>query len=187
MHGLVLDFACGQSPSYWQVLELKDNPGVRLIGVDYNPLLRPTVVADLNIPLPFKNNTADLVIVSSFLYIVRDPRAFLCETRRVLKQGGTLILSVPLIFPHVPEPSDYWRFTEESIKYLLSLSGFTNFTIIPIGERWTAAAYLLDPFLRPRWLIAPLVYWICLKLDTWTTKRFKLPKCPIGYVIKARV
>lgn len=185
--GLVLDLACGNSPSYRRILELNDNPRVCLVGVDYNADLQPTVVADLKTTLPFKDSIADTVIVSSFIYIVAEPEDFLKETRRVLKPGGLLLLSAPSIYPHVPEPTDYWRFTEETLALLLDRAGFTQVSVIPIGGRWSAAAYLLAPFLRPRWFIAPLAYWICCILDAWTEKRFKIPKCPIGYVVKAKV
>lgn len=183
--GVVLDLACGRDPSYWRVLGLKDNKEVCLVGVDYNPAFRPQVVADLTRPLPFREAIADVVIVSSFLYIVSDPNALLGEVQRVLRSGGWLLLTAPLVYPHTPEPTDYWRFTDEALRYLLRRNGFVEADIIAVGGRFSAAAYLLSPFLRPRWLVAPIVYWLCLKLDTWA-KRFRLPDCPIGYVVRAR-
>ena len=65
--GVVLDLACGRDPSYWRALGLKDNEKVCLVGVDYNPAVRPEVVADLTRPLPFREAGADGAIVSSFL------------------------------------------------------------------------------------------------------------------------
>jgi hypothetical protein len=47
IRGTVLDFACGQEPSYWRILDLKNNEKVRLVGIDYNPAFRPTIVANL--------------------------------------------------------------------------------------------------------------------------------------------
>lgn len=184
--GVILDLACGRDPSYRRLLGLKENEEkLHLVGLDYNPAFRPTVVADLTRPLPFKDAVADGVIVSSFLYIVSDPNALLGEVQRVLKSGGWLLLTAPLVYPHTPEPTDYWRFTEESLRLLLRRSGFVEAAIMPFGGRFSAAAYLLSPFLRPRWLVAPIVYWVCLKLDAWA-KRFRLSACPIGYVVRAR-
>lgn len=185
--GIVLDLACGKKPSYQRFLHLIGNDRVQVIGVDVNPSYCPTVVADLTHPLPFKTESIDVVILSSFFYIPPDPERILQEVRRVLKNGALLLLTAPLVFHYNPEPTDHWRFTEEGLKRLLSRSGLLVEELIPIGERWTAAAYLLSPFLRPRWLVAPIVYWLCLKLDAWTVKKFKrLPRCPIGYVVKAR-
>ena len=185
--GIVLDLACGQDPSYWRVLRLREKPSVRLVGVEHNVALRPTVVADLGRTFPFKNGVANVVIISSFLYIVADPRALLDEARRVLKRGGLLLLTAPLIYPHNPEPTDYWRFTEDALRLLLRDTGFVEITIVPVGGRWTAAAYLLSPYLRPRRLAPIFPYWLCLKLDAWAEKRFRIPKSPIAYVVKARV
>lgn len=187
VHGLVLDLACGSMPSYRRIMRLTENPYVRIVGVDYNPAMRPTVVANLKLSVPFKDSVADVVIISSFLHILPDPNALLTEAKRVLKHDGLFILTAPLIFPHNPEPTDYWRFTEEALQLLLERASFIDISIVPIGGRWTSAAYVLYPFLVARKLMSPLVYWLCLKLDAWTEKRFRLPECPIGYVVRARV
>ena len=184
MRGLVLDLACGHNPSYRRFLVDKNNSRKNFIGVDYNAYLSPAVVANLKESLPFGDGVADAVIVSSFLYIVPNPAILLSEVRRVLKPKGMLLLTAPLIYPHVQEPTDYWRFTCDALRLLLEQTGFAGITIIPVGGRWTAAAYLLSPFLRPSWLLAPLVYWICLQLDLWTERFFEIPTCPIGYVAR---
>jgi hypothetical protein len=64
IRGTVLDFACGQEPSYWRILDLKDNEKVHLVGIDYNPAFRPTIVADLTHSIPFKDATADSLLCS---------------------------------------------------------------------------------------------------------------------------
>jgi len=187
MRGLVLDLACGHNPSYRRFLSDKDNTRKHFVGVDYNAYLSPAVVANLKESLPFGDGVADAVIVSSFLYIVPNPAILLSEVRRVLKPKGMLLLTAPLIYPHVQEPTDYWRFTCDALRLLLEQTGFAGITIIPVGGRWTAAAYLLSPFLRPRWFLAPPVYWICLQFDLWTEKFLKIPTCPIGYVVRGIV
>ncbi len=186
VQGTVLDLACGRAPSYRRILGLTGELNLQLVGVDLSLEKQPSVVADLNAPLPFEDRSADTVIVSSFLYISAEPGGILREILRVLKHGGALLLSVPLVYPHNPEPTDYWRFTEEALRLIVDQAGFAEFLVVPFGGRWTAAAYLLSPFLRPVWLIAPVVYWLCLKMDVWTGKRFSSTQCPIGYVAKAR-
>ena len=183
--GVILDLASGREPSYWRILGFKDSQTIRLVSVDCNPAVRPMVVADLTRPLPFKDEVADGAIVASFLYIVPDPLALLKEVQRVIKSGGWLLITAPLVFPYTPEPTDYWRFTKEGLQLLLRNSCFEQIDIHSAGGRFSSVAYLLSPFLRPRWLVAPIVYWLCLKLDAWA-KHFGLPECPIGYVVMAR-
>ncbi len=97
--------------------------------------------------------------------------------------ADTAILSSFLYIP--PEPVTVLQ--EEGLRYVCARAGFRIESIVPIGGRWTAVAYLIAPFLRPRWLVAPVVYCICLYLDMWTSRWFtQLPPCPIGYVVKAR-
>ena len=185
IRGVVLDLACGPISSYRRVLGL-ENRG-RVIGVDLNPSVRPTVVADLTQSIPLGAESCDVVILSSYLYIPAEPQQALSEIWRVLRKGGHLILSAPLVFPYAPEPTDHWRFTEQALRWVLSRSGFVIEQVIPVGGRWTAAAYLIEPFLRPTWLTACIVYWLALKLDFWTQRwSARLAVCPIGYVVKAR-
>jgi len=186
IRGVVLDLACGTIPSYRRVLALESR-GCFVIGVDRNSSFRPTVVADLAQSIPLGSESCDVAILSSYLYIPAQPEQALSEIWRVLRKGGLLVLSAPLVFPYTPEPTDHWRFTEQGLRWVLSRSGFVIEQLTPVGGRWTAAAYLIEPFLRPRWLATCMVYWVALKLDFWTQRWFRLlAACPIGYVVKAR-
>ncbi|MCA9287394.1 MAG: hypothetical protein KDA05_02350, partial [Phycisphaerales bacterium] len=44
--------------------------------------------------------------------------------RRVLKPGGTLILTAPLFFQENEPPHDYYRFTQHGLRHLLNAAGF---------------------------------------------------------------
>ncbi len=187
VRGVVVDLGSGSAPSYWRSMKIQENPRVeRLVQVDCNMSCHPTLMANLNDPLPFQDRTADVTIVGSVLMLLPEPPALLAEIRRVLKPGGNLLLYTSLIWNYCPDPHDYWRFTEEALLLLLGQAGFEDITIVPVGGRWTAASYLLSPFLRPRWIVPLVAYWLSLKLDAWTEKRFRLPGCPIGHVAKAR-
>jgi SAM-dependent methyltransferase len=186
IHGVVLDLASGLRPGYARVLGLNDDSSVVRIRVDYDPGYSPNVVADLSRGVPFRSGVADVVIVSGFLNIIGDPTTFLGEVRRVLKRRGTLLLMTNLVYPYDPEPTDYWRFTEQGLARLLDGAGFVDARIEALGGRWCSAAYLLEPFLRPRPIVPTVAYWACMHLDAWSERRFSWPRCPVGYVVCAR-
>jgi SAM-dependent methyltransferase len=186
MQGLVLDLASGPRPGYTRVLELTRSSKIVRIRVDHDPSFSPTVAADLTRGVPFRDGVADVVIASGFLHILAKPVVFLAEVRRVLKPGGTLLLATNLVYPYSPEPADYWRFTEAGLAHLLGEAGFVDVQIVPLGGRWSSAAYLLEPVFRPRPIVPPLAYWACMRLDAWTERRFRWPRCPIGHVVLAR-
>jgi hypothetical protein len=69
-------------------------------------------------------------------------------------------------------------------------AGFTNVDVAPLGDRWSAALYLLWPFVHPR---RPLRRWaahLALRFDSATGTRWAerdLPRCPVGYCARASI
>jgi SAM-dependent methyltransferase len=59
-----------------------------------------------------------------------------------LKSGGTLVLFVPAFYPLHDEPADYWRFTEHSLRKLLS--AFKDVKMTHSGIREYPFAYYLE-------------------------------------------
>jgi ubiquinone/menaquinone biosynthesis C-methylase UbiE len=70
--------------------------------------------ADLNTPLEFDDARFDHLISISVLQAVADPLFTLSEFHRVLKPGGTLLLSLPR-----PKPNDGSRSFGELVRYRL--------------------------------------------------------------------
>lgn len=71
-------------------------------------------------PLPFKNDSIDLLISIATLEHISDPIAIVHEFRRVLKDGGEMLLYIPFMQPFHAAPSDFQRWTEEGCKILCS-------------------------------------------------------------------
>lgn len=180
--GVVIDLGGGKSPSYERFWDIKPE---KFIRVDINEKAEPDVIADLNKQLPFSDNFADAVFLFSVIYILDNPVKTLTEIHRILKPGGKLLITSPFIFNEAKEPSDYWRFTSEGLQKLFKESGFNDYFITPMGERFSAAAYLLSPFLL-FWPIKFLFYAAAIILDRFIPKKLKLKQpCPIGYFVKA--
>jgi SAM-dependent methyltransferase len=179
-----LDLAGGQSPSYHRVLALAA-ADIHPIMVDICAPGCPGVVADLNRPLPFREASATAVIFLNALHIFPDPQSVLRDTVRVLRPGGLLVLVAPFVFHENPEPHDCWRFTGEGLRLILNDIGFNGVELTGIGERWTTAAGLLTPFLRPR-LVRAVVYLLADWLDSLTSRHSRLRPCPWAYLALAR-
>ncbi len=181
--GVVIDLGGGKNPSYERFWDVKPEKFVR---VDINEKMESDIVADLNKPLPLLDNFADAIFLFNVIYILENPPAVLKEINRVLKPGGKLFLTSPFIFNEAKEPHDYWRFTSEGLQKLLKESGFKEFLIIPVGERFSAAVYLINHFLF-FWPVKFIFYSAAVVLDKLIPKRIKLKQpSPIGYFVEAK-
>ena len=69
--------------------------------------------------LPFADAIVDGVLCMEVLEHCVDPFTAMEEISRILKPNGLLILSTPFLYPEHDTPTDYWRFTWNSIPRLL--------------------------------------------------------------------
>lgn len=124
IHGRVLDFGCGSKP-YEPLFECDE-----YIGLDY-----ATEVSDKNENLaadffydgktiPFNDNHFDSVFSTEVLEHVFNPDEILPEINRVLKPGGTLLLTCPFFCPEHEQPYDYARYSSFGLKHLIEKNGF---------------------------------------------------------------
>lgn len=98
---VILDVGCGTG----QLLEIVANqfPTTKLTGIDISPEM--LAIAKSRVPagtqlleataaqLPFPDEVMDVVVCNSALHYFTDPIRCLNEIKRVLKPGGTLVLS----------------------------------------------------------------------------------------------
>lgn len=183
INGVIIDLGGGRKPSYERFWDIKSEKFVR---VDINEKTEPDVIVDLNKPLPFIDNFADAIFLFNVIYILENPQAGLKEINRVLKPSGKLFLTSPFVFNEAKEPHDYWRFTSEGLEKLLIESGFNDYFIAPVGERFSAAVYLIGPFLF-FWPVKFIFYSAAIILDRLIPQKLKLKQpCPIGYFVEAK-
>ncbi len=122
----VLDGGCGSGP----LMEALRGRDAVVAGFDLSPamveLARTRLggdadvrVADLGAPLPYGDDTFDLVVSSLALHYVQDWASTLAELRRVLKPGGRLTISIihPTVYAVVYPEADYFALTQYSEDY----------------------------------------------------------------------
>lgn len=68
--------------------------------------------------MPFADGHFDCVLASEVMEHIADPFRFASEVKRVLKTGGTLVLTVPFLFHEHGDPHDYWRPTRGALHEL---------------------------------------------------------------------
>ena len=130
-HDLV-DIGCGQKP-YQSIfspyvtchigVDLEESPhgtsAVDIIGSAYNTNL--------------EDSTCDVVLCTEVLEHLEDPLCAIREMNRILRDGGTVILTVPF-FWHIHEaPRDFYRYSEYGLRYLFEQGGFEIVELKPLS------------------------------------------------------
>lgn len=116
--GKLLDVGCGEKPYSL----IYNNYVESSIGVDVETCVHEQRYVDVFASaddLPFEDSTFDTVLCTNVLEHVANMEAAFQEISRVHKSGGTLIISVPFLYPTHEAPYDYYRFTGYGLEYLL--------------------------------------------------------------------
>lgn len=130
--GRVLDVGAGESP--WRELMAE----VEYVGADvdsageFGMRRRPGIHYYDGTRLPFPDDSFDHLLCVEVLEHVPDASLFLADLLRVLKPGGSLLMTVPWSSRLHHLPHDYNRFTSYRLSALLETAGFSS---IQIEER----------------------------------------------------
>ena len=122
--GLVLDIGAADR---WIDHHLE--PKVKYISLDYPATgqnlynAKPDIFGNAA-QLPIRTESIDTVVLFEVMEHLEDPRSALEEIHRVLKPGGTLLLTMPFLYPLHDEPFDYQRYTEFGLRRELNATGF---------------------------------------------------------------
>lgn len=122
LRGEVLDVGCGTKP-YRTLI-----PATRYVGLDYDsPERRGQGFADVFYDgdrFPFEDGSFDGVLCTQVLEHVFNPEEFLREVARVLRPGGTLVLTVPFVWDEHEQPHDFARYSSFGLRAMLERNGF---------------------------------------------------------------
>lgn len=154
MHGAVLDFGCGSKPyrSLFSAAERYVGVDIKVSGHDHR-----TSVVDVfydGKALPFDAATFDHVVALEVFEHIFNLAEILAELRRVVKPGGSLLISIPFVWPEHEQPYDFARYTSFGIVHILEQAGFdvqsvdkTTSDVRAIGQ---LAVYYVGNMLVPR-------------------------------------
>jgi len=145
--GAVFDLGSGSSPYKQYFLSLAHE----YIAIDWGQSLHERnvdIVADLNKPLPLRNEVADVVISLSVIEHLKSPQTMLAEAFRILKPGGVILLQVPWQWWVHEAPHDYYRYTPYGLEALCTTAGFHILELEPQAGLFTTIILKLNYFTR---------------------------------------
>lgn len=105
-----------------------------------------TLVADLARPASVPESRFDCFICTQTLQFIFDVPAAIASAYRLLRPGGTLLVTVPCVSrvgPRYGQETDYWRFTPASCRRLFGdVFGPAAIAVEPLGNVGAGVAFL---------------------------------------------
>ena len=124
--GRVLDVGAGEAP-WRELLSEAEYVGVDVeVAGEFGMRHKADITYYDGNTLPFADASFDHVLCTEVLEHVPEPRRFLVELHRVLRRGGSLVLTVPWSARLHHVPHDYTRFTRFGLNLVLESAGFTG-------------------------------------------------------------
>jgi SAM-dependent methyltransferase len=136
--GRLLDVGCGERPyaglgagvSEWVGFDHPSNPRADVHGAAES--------------MPFSDAAFDTVLCTQVIEHVPEPRDVLLECARVLRPGGTLIVTAPQYWEVHEAPNDYYRFTPIGLEHLVRGCGLSVLETLREGQGVKVGAQALN-------------------------------------------
>jgi SAM-dependent methyltransferase len=172
-HGVLLDVGCGLKPyekfftpfvKKYLGMEYSETSGYRGNTADF--------CADA-MSLPLAHECVDTILCTEVLEHIPDPELVIKEFMRILRAGGTVIITAPFLCP-VHDARDFFRYSPDGMAAIMKRNGFEiekveslsgggitmaflfNLYWYESGFIWTKWLYPFGVVLRP--LLLPLVF-----------------------------
>jgi SAM-dependent methyltransferase len=137
--GVVLDVFCGSRP-YDDLFP----PGARVVGMDVDDLYGTADIVTTEF-LPGPDGAYDAVTCIEGFHYVRDPERDVAELARVLRPGGRVLVSLPLVWEYDRETMER-RFTGPELEALFA--DWEDVRVVENGGRSVAWTLLTGSMLR---------------------------------------
>lgn len=161
--GNLLDIGCGKKPYLPLFVNVSSYIGLELD----TPENRRRNLADVYYDgekLPYPDDSFDNVLCNQVLEHVFEVGDLLHEISRVLKPGGTLLLTVPFVWDEHEQPIDFARYSSFGLRYIIEKSGLSIKTHEKINNDFGLLFQLFNtyvykatrshlPFFRALWTI----------------------------------
>lgn len=93
--------------------------------------------------IPVADGTFDAALSTQVLEHVPDPAAVVRELHRIVRPGGQVYITVPLVWELHELPHDYFRYTPAGLGHLLQSAGFEVVAVEPRNDCFTTLAQLM--------------------------------------------
>lgn len=104
------------------------------IFADIEPMNNPDMVLNVEDMKEIKKESIDVVNAIELFEHVAQPEKGIRECYRILKPGGTILISTPFLYPIHADPYDYQRWTDVKWKKVLEETGFSEIKIHILGR-----------------------------------------------------
>lgn len=131
--GAVLDVGCGQSP-YRHLLRHTQTTyyGIDIVDAEKFDYKNPEVTPFNGEDIPFPDEKFDALICTEVLEHVENYQKLVNEIFRVMKKGGTGVVTIPWSARYHYIPFDYFRYTPSALKSIFRR--FSEVSIRPRGS-----------------------------------------------------
>jgi SAM-dependent methyltransferase len=151
MSGSLLDIGCGKMPYRDHIKNGSNLSSYEGLDIEsalvYDEKVKPDFTWDGR-NMPFEANRYDWAMATEVLEHCQHPDMLLSEAYRVLKPGGTLVGTIPFLWPLHEVPHDAFRYTPFTLSRLLEDCGFEKNDIRALGGWHASMAQMMGLWLK---------------------------------------
>ncbi len=147
-----------------------------VLCTDIDPGPHVDLIADAH-DLPFEEERFDSIVAIEVFEHLKNPHQAAAELARVLRPGGSALLSIPFMFRVHGDPFDFQRLTTSGLEQLFE--GAFSCRIRPFGNRLHVISDIVSTASRPMAGLRLLNHIFCVPFLSGASA-----DCPSGYLLE---